>query len=68
MAGELVVDGRVGDPDVAVPQPGSGAAGAAVTVPVASFRAWLGSVDVAGLSDRERVDLVAELERVKGCV
>ena len=33
---------------------------------VAAFRAWLGSVDVGALSDRERVDLVAELERVKG--
>ena len=31
-----------------------------------AFRAWLGSVDAGALSDRERVDLVAELERVKG--
>ena len=30
------------------------------------FRAWLAGVDVAGLSDRERVELVASLERVKG--
>ena len=34
--------------------------------PVVAFRAWLGSVDAGGLSDAERVDLVAELERVKG--
>ena len=33
---------------------------------VASFRSWLASVDSAALSDRERVDLVAELEAVKG--
>jgi len=30
------------------------------------FRGWLATVDVAALSDRERVDLVAGLERVKG--
>ena len=30
------------------------------------FRAWLAGVDAAGLSDRERVELVASLERVKG--
>ena len=39
-----------------------------MAAPVVAFRAWLGSVDVAGLSDRERVELVAELERVKGSV
>src|SRR6476469_4254626 len=33
---------------------------------VQSFRTWLATVDVGELSDRERVDLVAELERVKG--
>ena len=33
---------------------------------VAAFRGWLGAVEVSGLSDAERVDLVAELERVKG--
>ncbi len=33
---------------------------------VRGFREVLGSVDVDGASDRERVDLVAELERVKG--
>ena len=33
---------------------------------VAAFRGWLSTVDVAGLSDRERVDLVACLEGVKG--
>ena len=36
------------------------------SMPVARFREWLATVDVAELSDRERVDLVAELERVKG--
>ena len=52
---------RVGGPGGVVRQPRS-----AVTGPVVTFRAWLGSVDAAGLSDAERVDLVAELERVKG--
>ncbi len=33
---------------------------------VDSFRAWLASVDADALSERERVDLVASLERVKG--
>jgi hypothetical protein len=33
---------------------------------VSRFRGWLGSLDAAGLSDRERVDVVAELERLKG--
>jgi hypothetical protein len=28
------------------------------------FRGWLAAVDGAQLSDRERIDLVAELERV----
>ena len=32
----------------------------------AGFRRWLASVDVDGLTDRERIDLVADLERVKG--
>ena len=31
-----------------------------------SFRQWLATIDAASLSDRERVDLVGELERVKG--
>ncbi len=31
-----------------------------------AFRAWLATVDVYELTDRERIDLVAELERVKG--
>src|SRR5688572_30514173 len=35
---------------------------------VAAFRAWLASLDGGGLSDRERVELVAELERVKGAL
>jgi len=43
----------------------SGEAGSAVSA-VSGFRRWLASVDVASLSDRERVDLVAELERSKG--
>ncbi len=30
------------------------------------FRAWLAGVDVGSLSDRQRVELVASLERVKG--
>ena len=38
--------------------------GAVVTV--AAFRGWLSTVDVGSLSDRERVDLVACLEGVKG--
>ena len=33
---------------------------------VDGFRAWLARVDVGSLSDRERVELVGELERVKG--
>src|SRR5690349_9007430 len=33
---------------------------------VDGFRGWLAMVDVGSLSDRERVDLVASLERVKG--
>ena len=37
-----------------------------MTGAVVAFRGWLASVDVEGLGDRERVDLVAELERVKG--
>ncbi len=45
-------------------EPGAGADGAVSAV--ATFRAWLAGVDAAGLSDRERVELVAELERVKG--
>src|SRR6478609_11345804 len=48
------LEGRVVDP------------GAVAVGAVAAFRTWLGCVDVGSLSDRERVDLVAELERVKG--
>lgn len=33
---------------------------------VRDVRLWLATVDVAGLDDRARVDLVAELERLKG--
>ena len=47
------------DPDPVVLQPGPVGA-------VSRFREWLATVDVGELSDRERVDLVAELERVKG--
>ena len=43
---------------------GVGAAGGGAGV--VAFRAWLGAVDVAGCVTRTRVDLVAELERVKG--
>ena len=65
-----VVVGRVVDPGPAVPEPGSpttgpDAAGSPVGV-VDGFRAWLAGVDGSELSDRERVDLVAGLERVKG--
>ncbi len=35
---------------------------------VVAFREGVGSVDGCGLTDRERVDLVVELERVKGAV
>ena len=69
MAGETVVARRVGDPDAGVPQPGSEteqAPGGVAAGPVVAFRAWLASVEVSGLSDADRVDLVAELERVKG--
>ena len=69
MVGETGLGERVGDPDAGVPQPGSDAvpgAGSGAVGSVAGFRSWLASVDVEALSDRERVDLVAELERVKG--
>ncbi len=33
---------------------------------MSGFRSWLARVDVGGLSDAQRVDLVGELERVKG--
>src|SRR6478609_4365435 len=48
------LEGRVVDP------------GAVAVGAVAAFRTWLSGVGVGSLSDRERVDLVAELERVKG--
>ena len=65
-----VVAGRVVDPGSGVPVcvsdvVGAGVVGSPVGV-VDGFRAWLGGVGSAGLSDRERVDLVASLERVKG--
>ena len=37
-----------------------------VAAQVAGVRAWLSSVDMESLGDRERVDVVAELERLKG--
>ncbi len=46
-------------------EPAGGAGGGAVAT-VAAFRGWLSTVDVGSLSDRERVDLVACLEGVKG--
>ena len=44
----------------------AGSPGDGVTSVVGRFRSWLASLDTAGLTDREQVDLVAELERVKG--
>ena len=69
--------GRVVDPGSGAPVifseaedgpsvPGAGLAGGGAVAVVAGFRSWLVGVDWAGLTDRERVDLVAELERVKG--
>ncbi len=59
------VGGPAGTGDVpavaAVPSTGDSLVGV-----VDSFRQWLASVDADALSDRERVDLVASLERVKG--
>ena len=46
----------------------SGVVGGGAVATVAGFRGWLSSVDVGSLSDRERVDLVACLEGVKGAV
>jgi hypothetical protein len=74
---EGVVVGRVVGPGSGVPQFSSvhepdavsappGSAGGGVVAAVAAFRAWLAGVDSGVLSDRERVDLVGELERVKG--
>ena len=42
------------------------AGGASAAGRVAAVRQWLAGVDGAELSDRERIDLVAELERLKG--
>ena len=70
MAGETVVARRVGGPGCRCATARFGCradgTGGAVTAPVVAFRAWLAAVEVAGLSDADRVDLVAELERVKG--
>lgn len=68
-AGAVVSDGgRDGDGDgVDGDVDGDGVGvGGAVLVRVAAFRVWLSGVEVASLSDRERVELVAELEAVKG--
>ena len=46
----------------------SGVVGGGAVATVAGFRGWLSTVDVGSLSDRERVDLVACLEGVKGAV
>ena len=46
--------------------PVAGPAGDGAVSVVVWFRSWLAGVESAGLTDRERVDLVAELERVKG--
>ncbi|HET7820627.1 MAG TPA: hypothetical protein VFL10_03800, partial [Ornithinibacter sp.] len=46
------------------PEQGGGGGGAGVVPAVVAFRAWLATVEGSGLSDRERVDLVGELERV----
>jgi hypothetical protein len=54
----------VHEPDAVSAPPGP--AGGGVVVAVAAFRAWLAGVDSGVLSGRERVDLVGELERVKG--
>ena len=62
-------DGVVAAPGGAAGAPSETAGGvtdAGAVGTVAAFRGWLASVDVGLLSDRERVDLVAELERVKG--
>ncbi len=49
-----------------VPQPVDEVDGPDAVATVDGFRAWLARVDVGSLSDRERVELVAGLERVKG--
>ena len=64
MGDEQVGEGRAERSGAAVPQPFSDA----VSAPVDAFRAWLGGVDVASLSDAERVGLVSALEGVKGPV
>ena len=82
MGEDVVVRKRADGADSPVPQPRSDASvqtcapriateirdpsPARLTEGVARFREWLGSVDVSTLTDRDRVQLVAELERVKG--
>ena len=60
-----VVDGGgpSGPPSTGAPP---GVSGPEVVARVAAWREWLASVDTSGWSDRDRVDLVAELERCKG--
>ena len=47
-------------------EPAEGVADGGAVATAAGFRGWLSTVDVGSLSDRERVDLVACLEGVKG--
>ncbi len=64
-----VVPGRLSDavsPPAAAADAAAGDLGADVVVAVDTFRAWLAGVDADSLTDRERVELVAGLERVKG--
>ena len=59
---EGVTDGGAGAPA----EPAGGVTDGGAVATVAGFRGWLSTVDVARLSDRERVDLVACLEGVRG--
>ncbi|GAA4403667.1 hypothetical protein GCM10023168_15390 [Fodinibacter luteus] len=64
-----MTEGAVARPvSEAVPSGGDAAASGGVVGPVVAFQGWLAGVDVGGLSDAERVDLVGVLERVKGSV
>ena len=65
-AGSLAGGGAPAEPAEGVTD--SGVVGGGAVATVAAFRGWLSSVDVGSLSDRERVDLVACLEGVKGAV
>ena len=79
-----MVDGRAGGPGAALPQRDSDAVPVPASLPrpptdavlpsdsvagrVEGFRAWLDGVDVAGLSNAERVGLIRVLEGLKGPV